>query len=178
MGRLRCKRRQGQNILLNVLLGCLQYRKGLRHLVLLAGELILTASEQLYAALHDGKVKHHRFKLCLQFCRRGGGCQPVERWSPHPDQLATVILPSKRSADADENRNEKAAKSANCSPGNRWPVARDLFVLETWRARKGAWSQPMNFIGRSALGSVNIVFRIFSVEGRTFGGIHWFLSPA
>jgi hypothetical protein len=29
---------------------------------LLAGELILTASELLYAALHDGKIKRHRFK--------------------------------------------------------------------------------------------------------------------
>ena len=73
MTRPRCKRGQGQNILVDVLLGCLQCREGLRHLVLLAGELILIAGKLLYAALHDGKVKHHRFKLRLQFCRWGDG---------------------------------------------------------------------------------------------------------
>ena len=82
-GRLWCKRSQGQSILIDVLHGCLQRREGLRHLVLLAGEfiliasellyaalgeLILIASELLYAALHDGKINRHRFKLCLQFC--------------------------------------------------------------------------------------------------------------
>ena len=56
MARLRCKRGQGQNILLDVLLGCLQCCEGLRHLVLLAGELILIAGELFYAAFHDGKI--------------------------------------------------------------------------------------------------------------------------
>jgi hypothetical protein len=39
----------------------------------------------------------------------------------------------------------------------------------------------MNFIARSVLsteiGSVNIAFRIFSVERWAFGGIHWYSTP-
>ena len=182
MARLRCKRGQGQYVLLDVLLGCLQCRKGLCQLILLEGDLTLIASELLYAALHDGKINRHRFKLCLQFCRWGGGYQPAERWSPRPDHLATVGLPSKRSTDTDESRNGKATNDANYSPSNRWPAARDLCVLETWGARRRAWSQPMNFIGRSApgieIGSVNIAFGIFIVKRYTFGGIHWSLAPA
>ena len=57
----------------------------------------------------DGKIKRQRLKLRLQFCRRGGGQQPAERWGPSPDHLATVGLPSKRGTDTDENRSGKAA---------------------------------------------------------------------
>src|SRR6516162_8767175 len=76
MGRLGCRlcrlgrrRRQGQNLLTKVLFGCLQCRNGLRHLVLLAGELILIGSELLYAAPDKREVKRHRLKLLLEFCR-------------------------------------------------------------------------------------------------------------
>src|SRR5262249_30253930 len=60
---------QGQNLLTDVLFGCLQYRYGLRRLVLLAGEVILIGSELLYAAPGKRQVKRHRLKLLLEFCR-------------------------------------------------------------------------------------------------------------
>src|SRR5215472_8844548 len=130
MGRLRCKRGQGYNILLDVLLGCLQCCEGLRHLVLLAGKLILIGSELLYAAPHDGKIDRHRFKLGVQFCRWGRGYQPAERRSPSLDHFATVGLPSKRGTYAYENRRGKATKDTNYSPGNRLLFVHDLCVLE------------------------------------------------
>jgi hypothetical protein len=73
MGRFRRKRGQRQNILIDVPHGRLEYRKRLRHLILLARELILIASELLYAAPHDGKIERHRFNLGLQFCGQGSG---------------------------------------------------------------------------------------------------------
>ena len=86
MGRLGCRlcrlgrrRRQGQNLLTKVLFGCLQCRNGLRHLVLLAGELILIGCELLFGSPDKCEVNRHRFKLLLQFYRsdsragRGGG---------------------------------------------------------------------------------------------------------
>jgi len=133
MGRLGCRlcrlgrrRRQGQNLLTKVLFGCLQCRNGLRHLVLLAGELILIGSELLYAAPDDGKINGHGFKLLLHFCGRysrggrGGGC------SPRPDHLR-----SKRGADTDENRNQKESKGARYSPAILQAVARERITLET-----------------------------------------------
>jgi hypothetical protein len=131
MARLRCKRGQGQDVLIDVPHGCLQCRESLRHLLLLAGELILIVGELLYAAPHDGKIKRHRFKLRLQFCRWGGREQPAERWSPSPDHLATVGLYSQRSPDADEKDNGKARKDARYLPDRRWPVARERCLLET-----------------------------------------------
>src|SRR5262249_40655535 len=134
-----------------------------------AGKLILNASELLFAPPHDSEINHHRLKQRLQFFGWGNRCQPAERGSPNPHHLASVGLPSKRTNDANENRNGEAAKGANCSPGNRWPGACDLCVLETRGARKRVWPQPVHSIGLSALGSVNNVFRIWIVESWTFG---------
>ena len=65
----------------------------------------MIGSELLYAALDDGKIKGHGFKLLLHFCGRygrgGRGCG----CGPRPDHL-----PSKRGADTDENRNKKRAR--------------------------------------------------------------------
>jgi hypothetical protein len=104
-------------------LGCLQRREGLPQLVLLASKLVLTSSEMVHAATQNGKIKRHRFELSLQFRRsysgagRGGGQQP--RWSPSPDHLTTVVLPCKRDADTDENRNEKTCERARYPLVNR-----------------------------------------------------------
>ena len=65
MGRLRCRRSQGQNLLTEVLLGRLQRRDGLRHLVLLAGELILIGCKLLFASPDKCEINRHRFKLLL-----------------------------------------------------------------------------------------------------------------
>ena len=133
MGRLGCRlcrlgrrRRQGQNLLTKVLFGGLQCRDSLRHLILLASELILIGSKLLYAAPDDRKIKGHGFKPLLHFCRRyrrggrGGGCAP----RPHH-------LPRKRGADADENRNRKESKGARYSPAILQAVARERITLET-----------------------------------------------
>ena len=75
----RCGRGYGQNFLIDVLLGCLHQRDGLRQLVLLAGELILIAGKLLYASPHDGKIERRGFERRLQFrgshgrAGRGGG---------------------------------------------------------------------------------------------------------
>jgi hypothetical protein len=47
------------------LLGSLQRRDGLRHLVLLAGELILMGCELLFASPDKCEVNRHGFKLLL-----------------------------------------------------------------------------------------------------------------
>src|SRR5215831_20148966 len=119
MGRPKCWRRL--NLLTEFLLGCLQCRDGLRHLVLLAGKQVLITGELLYAELYNGKIKRRRFELRLQFCRshsRGGRLhrrcwqQRAQRWSPGSDSLAAIGLPSKCGANTDQNREGKASKTA------------------------------------------------------------------
>jgi hypothetical protein len=117
--------------LINFPHGRLQCSESLRHLVLLTGELILIAGELLYAAPHNGKINHHRLNLRLQFFGWGYGCQPAERWSPSPDHLTAVGLPSKGRTDTDDNRDAKTAEGAKCSPDIRWPAARDWYVFGT-----------------------------------------------
>jgi len=115
---LRSGWRYGQNFLIDVLLGGLHEREGLRQLVFLVGELILIGRKLLYAAPNDGKIERSGLKLRLQLRRRYGGSgrgsrwQPAERRSPSPDHLAAVGLPSKRAPDTDENCNGKASKRA------------------------------------------------------------------
>lgn len=78
MGRLRCRRGEGENFLIYFLLRGLHCHDGLRHLVLLTSELILIGTELLYAAPGKRKVNRHGFKLLLYFCRgdRGGWRRP------------------------------------------------------------------------------------------------------
>src|SRR5215469_17091952 len=65
--RLRCWRGcwRSRHFLTEVLLGRLQCRDGLCHLVLLARELILIGCELLFASPDKCEVNRHRFKLLL-----------------------------------------------------------------------------------------------------------------
>src|SRR5262249_47966986 len=108
--------------------------------VLLAAELILSVGKLLYAALHDGEIKRHRFKLRLQVCRWGGGEHPAERWNPSPYHLAPVGLPSQRAPHTDEKDNGKASKPARYWLDSGWPVARELCLFETCGAISSEWS--------------------------------------
>src|SRR5262249_61318500 len=99
--------------------GYLQCREGLRHLVLLAAELILSVSKLLYAALHDGEIKRHRFKLRLQVCRWGGGEHPAARWKPSPYHLAPVGVPSQRAPDPHVTAKGTPQKGVEARAGGR-----------------------------------------------------------
>jgi hypothetical protein len=113
-----------RNFLINILLGCPQCRDGLRHLVLLAGKLVLISGELLYAAFHNGKIKRRGFELRLQFClsySQGGrlhrrcGQQRAQRRSPGSDSIAAIGPPSKCGCDTDQNREGKTSKAVLCS---------------------------------------------------------------